>query len=219
MSQPTDIPLPMSGGTAKSAASSKMALEPTNPTDRAMAICLRTYHRPLEDDVHLERWDQVVDRVIRHQEWLWVRAKGSPLEEREFRELEDLREHILHRRTHRVQGPAVAPYWQFSNDVRIADGHDLLVTGKVILGGAPTEPNDAVTKAYADAIAVVPAALSDATDVEYTGTPSSNDVLAWNGTAWTNTPIRVPYWTEVYHYSGDMSGSTPSRWSRAEETP
>eukprot|EP00899_Mesostigma_viride_P019442 jgi/Mesvir1/2749/Mv01458-RA.1 len=107
------------------------------------------------------------------------------------------------------KAPAVASYWQFSNDVRIADGHDLLVTGKVILGGAPTEPNDAVTKAYADAIAVVPAALSDATDVEYTGTPSSNDVLAWNGTAWTNTPIRVPYWTEVYHYSGDMSGSTP----------
>eukprot|EP00899_Mesostigma_viride_P017420 jgi/Mesvir1/2567/Mv10312-RA.1 len=106
------------------------------------------------------------------------------------------------------KAPAVAPYWQFSNDVRIADGHDLLVTGKVILGGAPTEPNDAVTKAYADAIAVVPAALSDATDVEYTGTPSSNDVLAWNGTVWTNTPIRVPYWTEVYHYSGDMSGST-----------
>lgn len=105
------------------------------------------------------------------------------------------------------KAPAIAPYWQFNNDVRVADGHDLLVTGRVMLGGAPTEPMDAVTKAYADSIAVVPASLDDATDVEYTGTPGEGNVLAWNGTVWTNKTLGVPFWSEVYHYSGDMAAA------------
>eukprot|EP00899_Mesostigma_viride_P005661 jgi/Mesvir1/15096/Mv14736-RA.1 len=64
----------------------------TTPTDRAMAVSLRTYHRPLDDGT-LESWDDVVNRVIAHQEWLWVRAKdGKALDADEKRELDDLRQ-------------------------------------------------------------------------------------------------------------------------------
>lgn len=62
------------------------------PTSRAMATALRTYHRPIkEGDTLLESWDQVVDRVISHQKWLWERALGRTLNEREDGELEELR--------------------------------------------------------------------------------------------------------------------------------
>jgi len=62
------------------------------PTSRAMATALRTYHRPVrEGDTLLESWDQVVDRVISHQKWLWERALGRTLNEREDSELEELR--------------------------------------------------------------------------------------------------------------------------------
>lgn len=70
----------------------------TKPTSRAMAIALRTYHRPVhEGDTMLESWDQVVERVISHQRWLWERALGRSLQEREENELEDLRHLILGR--------------------------------------------------------------------------------------------------------------------------
>eukprot|EP00899_Mesostigma_viride_P021748 jgi/Mesvir1/29575/Mv21386-RA.1 len=70
----------------------------TTPTDRAMAVSLRTYHRPLDDGT-LESWDDVVNRVIATQEWLWVRAKdGKALDADEKRELDDLRVHIANRK-------------------------------------------------------------------------------------------------------------------------
>lgn len=62
------------------------------PTSRAMATALRTYHRPVrEGDTLLESWEQVVDRVICHQRWLWERALGRLLNDREDHELEELR--------------------------------------------------------------------------------------------------------------------------------
>ena len=74
----------------------------TKPTARAMATALRTYHRPVkEGETLLESWDQVVDRVISHQCWLWERALGRKLNEREVHELEELR--IL------IQGRYLAP--------------------------------------------------------------------------------------------------------------
>lgn len=70
----------------------------TQPTARAMATALRTYHRPVrEGDTLLESWDQVVDRVIGHQRWLWERALGRPLHEREEDELDELHHFILNR--------------------------------------------------------------------------------------------------------------------------
>jgi len=70
----------------------------TKPTSRAMATALRTYHRPIkEGDSLLESWDQVVERVINHQRWLWERALGHSLSEREEHELEELRQLIVGR--------------------------------------------------------------------------------------------------------------------------
>eukprot|EP00899_Mesostigma_viride_P004596 jgi/Mesvir1/14137/Mv23087-RA.1 len=70
-----------------------------NPSDRATAIALRTYHRPLDDGSGgLESWDQVVARVIDHQRWLWIRAKDAPLTADEEKELDELSRLILNRR-------------------------------------------------------------------------------------------------------------------------
>ena len=56
-----------------------------------MATALRTYHRPVkEGESQLETWDQVVDRVISHQKWLWERALARGLNEREEDELDEL---------------------------------------------------------------------------------------------------------------------------------
>lgn len=61
-------------------------------TARATATALRTYHRPVrEGDTELETWEQVVDRVISHQHWLWERALGHSLNESQEDELEELR--------------------------------------------------------------------------------------------------------------------------------
>ncbi|CCB85756.1 MULTISPECIES: ribonucleoside-triphosphate reductase, adenosylcobalamin-dependent [Parachlamydia] len=71
----------------------------TTPTARAMAASLRTYHRPLDEETDfLENWDQVVNRVIHHQQWLWERALGRNLNAHEMQELEETRLLILERR-------------------------------------------------------------------------------------------------------------------------
>ncbi len=68
------------------------------PTSRAMALALRTYHRPVkEGDTQLESWNQVVDRVINHQRWLWERALARTLNDREEHELEECRQLIIGR--------------------------------------------------------------------------------------------------------------------------
>lgn len=70
----------------------------TKPTARAMATSLRTYHRPIhEGETLLESWEQVIERVINHQRWLWERALGRTLNDREDDELEELRKLILGR--------------------------------------------------------------------------------------------------------------------------
>lgn len=80
----------------------------TKPTARAMATALRTYHRPIkEGDPRLESWDQVVDRVISHQRWLWERALNRSLNDREDDELEELRRMI----TGRYIAPAGRTLW------------------------------------------------------------------------------------------------------------
>ncbi len=68
------------------------------PTSRAMATSLRTYHRTVrEGDTLLESWEQVIERVICHQRWLWERSLGRLLNDREEHELEELRVLILGR--------------------------------------------------------------------------------------------------------------------------
>lgn len=48
----------------------------TKMSARALAVYQRTYSRPLPTGGH-ETFEQTVDRVIRHQRWLWCRALGS----------------------------------------------------------------------------------------------------------------------------------------------
>jgi adenosylcobalamin-dependent ribonucleoside-triphosphate reductase len=69
---------------------------------RALAVYQRTYSRPLLKDGH-ETFDQTVDRVIRHQQWLWARAIGhtdlSEMPTEQFAtELEALRALMLARK-------------------------------------------------------------------------------------------------------------------------
>lgn len=64
---------------------------------RANVVTRRTYNRP-KDDGTFETWEETVARVINHQQWLWERAKGAPLNEAEHSELGELRELMLDRK-------------------------------------------------------------------------------------------------------------------------
>ena len=69
------------------------------PSLRAQLITRRTYNRPTDDTgKNFETWEQTVDRVILHQEWLWERAKGRCLNEVEYMELNELRQLMLERK-------------------------------------------------------------------------------------------------------------------------
>ena len=60
------------------------------PSLRAQVITRRTYNRPLEEG-GFETWEQTVDRVIGHQEWLWQRTEAAPVAlESELAELRTL---------------------------------------------------------------------------------------------------------------------------------
>jgi adenosylcobalamin-dependent ribonucleoside-triphosphate reductase len=74
--------------------------EPTRvPSFRAQLITRRTYNRPLNDEgTKFETWEQTVDRVIRHQKWLWKSAQGQELDESQINELQELRQLILDRK-------------------------------------------------------------------------------------------------------------------------
>ncbi|WP_371731485.1 hypothetical protein, partial [Marinobacterium sp. xm-d-509] len=62
-------------------------------------VTRRTYNRPLNDEgTVFETWEQTVERVIGHQQWLWERAKGSSLDMLELAELGELRTLMLERK-------------------------------------------------------------------------------------------------------------------------
>ena len=64
---------------------------------RANVVTRRTYNRPKEDGT-FETWEETVDRVIDHQQWLWERAKGNTLDMSEIVELGKLRTLMLERK-------------------------------------------------------------------------------------------------------------------------
>lgn len=82
------------------------------PSTRAQIVERRTYLRPLNDEGTLfETFDQSVERMIGHQQWLWERAKAGmhrdpdtdiwaldPLSPTELAELEELRGLLLDRK-------------------------------------------------------------------------------------------------------------------------
>ena len=69
------------------------------PSTRAQIVTRRTYNRPLnEAGTEFETWDQTVQRVISHQQWLWERAKGSSLTDKELEELSEFKQLMLERK-------------------------------------------------------------------------------------------------------------------------
>ena len=58
---------------------------------RADVIIKRTYSRP-DEDGNYESWEDIVARVIRHQTWLWERAKKSTLSITDIAELNELKQ-------------------------------------------------------------------------------------------------------------------------------
>ena len=66
---------------------------------RAQVITRRTYNRPISDDgKQFETWQDTVARVVDHQEWLWQRAAGRDLDDKEYAELYDLEQLMLDRK-------------------------------------------------------------------------------------------------------------------------
>ena len=64
------------------------------PSARAEIVARRTYCRPTEGG--FETWEQVVERVVNHQRWLWQRALGDvPLSDEQEAELAKLGDIIL----------------------------------------------------------------------------------------------------------------------------
>lgn len=71
----------------------------TEVSARAQAVFMRTYSRPIDEEKRIfESFDDVIDRVMNHQNWLWERAKGSPLTSKEQGELVKLSELIRERK-------------------------------------------------------------------------------------------------------------------------
>jgi len=70
----------------------------TEPSLRAQVITRRTYNRPLPEG-GFESWEQTVDRVIGHQEWLWNRAMNLPEDDDGvFAELGELKQLMMERK-------------------------------------------------------------------------------------------------------------------------
>ena len=64
---------------------------------RGEVILRRTYNRPKEDGT-FESWEETVDRVIEHQNWLWTRANKAELSITQLEELEQFRRLMLDRK-------------------------------------------------------------------------------------------------------------------------
>jgi intein/homing endonuclease len=66
------------------------------PSTRANSVMLRTYSRVKNDD-KLENWNDIVNRVINHQTWLWERELKRSLLENEIDEMEELKKLIINK--------------------------------------------------------------------------------------------------------------------------
>lgn len=66
---------------------------------RAQLMYRRTYARPLNPEgTVFENWPDTVNRVMAHQQWLWERAQGHPLDEAQLQEIEELSALMLDRK-------------------------------------------------------------------------------------------------------------------------
>lgn len=59
---------------------------------RADVVIRRTYARPKDKaETTFETWEEICERVAVHQQWLWERAKGAPLNDDELAELQQFK--------------------------------------------------------------------------------------------------------------------------------
>lgn len=59
---------------------------------RSDVVIRRTYARPKDKaETTFETWEEICERVAGHQQWLWERAKGAPLNDKELAELQAFR--------------------------------------------------------------------------------------------------------------------------------
>ncbi len=66
---------------------------------RADVVIRRTYARPKDDnETQFESWEEISERVSNHQQWLWERAKNSPLNDNEIQELQEFKQLMLERK-------------------------------------------------------------------------------------------------------------------------
>ena len=66
---------------------------------RSQLITRRTYNRPKNDEGTLfETFEETINRVISHQEWLWSRSLNQPLDQSQKDELNELQQLMLERK-------------------------------------------------------------------------------------------------------------------------
>lgn len=66
---------------------------------RSQLLFRRTYSRPLDEQgTVFETFEQTIDRVIGHQQWLWERSQGRGIDYVQAAELDELRQLMLERK-------------------------------------------------------------------------------------------------------------------------
>jgi adenosylcobalamin-dependent ribonucleoside-triphosphate reductase len=89
-------------------------LSPRAPSVRSAILTRRTYNRPLNEEGTLfETWPETIGRVRSHQQWLWERAQGDSLSQKQAAELEELAELMLNR----MVAPAGRTLWLGGTDL------------------------------------------------------------------------------------------------------
>jgi len=66
---------------------------------RAEVVIRRTYARPTNpEETEFETWEQIAERVKGHQRWLWSRANGSDLNDKQEAELEEFKQLMIEKK-------------------------------------------------------------------------------------------------------------------------
>src|SRR5574340_453233 len=171
------------------------------PSTRAEIITRRTYARPIGTKGKFETWKQTVDRVIKHQEWLWERAKNNrPLTQDQRKELNALRKLMLDRKAL----PSGRALWMGGTDVgrtresalfncsfgRVETVHDVVDALWLLLQGCGVgfEPVVGTLSGLSKPVKVE-IIRSSKTDLEDKGAEGTVETFKWNhrtlGYDWT----------------------------------
>jgi adenosylcobalamin-dependent ribonucleoside-triphosphate reductase len=148
----------------------------------------------VDNTERLENWNELIDRVIGHQRWLWERAIDGPLNRRQDMELQELRRVLLDRRA----ALAGRTYWlggtdkgrscecsQFNCSFTVVETvHDAVDLFWLLLNGCGTgfEVQPGCLFGFASKIPTVTFEASSRGPTEK-GNPSNHE--HWDGSTWT----------------------------------